>query len=258
VFEVARQHRRLSGIQWHYPCDLQYYTRNSIPLFEHENTHPNPPSGLRRCFHRRGREDEFHASPYAAAYFRADCGSARRESSDLPRAIRWPPVARFIPYRQRITQTKQDGAPISVKITPDKPEALLECIRECRFPSQFTPPKAVPDETFGIVPMTPTDFETVNTGWTIRLKAKPEGRLVQLYGIADYTEAELLPGGYGPLSEPIYSKKGELISPNVLTQPKFETTTTRFCIFAVPGEPYEVTLYRGAKAEKHTVTVTAE
>ncbi len=147
--------------------------------------------------------------------------------------------------------------PLTTKVIPDK-EALLECIREFRFPNQFTPPKAILDKAPQIVPLTPTKFETVNTGWTIHLNAKPEGKLVQLYGIADYTEAQLVPGGYGPLTGPIYDEKGECISVNVLNQPKFETTTTRFCIFAVPGEKYEVTLYRGAKAEKHAVTVTAE
>jgi hypothetical protein len=29
-------------------------------------------------------------------------------------------------------------------------------------------------------------------------------------------------------------------------------------VFAVPGEAYEVTLYRGEKAEKHTVKVSVE
>jgi len=54
------------------------------------------------------------------------------------------------------------------------------------------------------------------------------------------------------------SEQGEVITPNKLEQPKSLTTTTRFHLFAVPGETYDVTLYRGGKAEKHTVTVTAE
>jgi hypothetical protein len=49
-----------------------------------------------------------------------------------------------------------------------------------------------------------------------------------------------------------------VLTPNKLDQPKFQTTTTRFHIFAVPGESYEVTLYRGSKEEKHSITVTVE
>jgi hypothetical protein len=64
--------------------------------------------------------------------------------------------------------------------------------------------------------------------------------------------------GYGLLGGPIYSENGQLLSPNVVHQPKVQTTTTRFQIFALPGDTYEVTLYHGAKAEKHRFMVTTE
>ena len=53
-------------------------------------------------------------------------------------------------------------------------------------------------------------------------------------------------------------EQGGLLTPNKLDQPKLQTTTTRFNLFAVPGESYEVTFYRGDKSEKHTVTVSTE
>ena len=65
-------------------------------------------------------------------------------------------------------------------------------------------------------------------------------------------------GGYGPVAGPIYSEQGDLISPNKLQQPRFETLSTRFHLFALPGEPYDVTLQYGGKAKKHKVTVTAK
>ena len=98
----------------------------------------------------------------------------------------------------------------------------------------------------------------VNTGWTIRFSARQHGKVIALSGIADYVEAEMLTRGYGALAAPIYSESGQLLSPNVLHQPKVQTTSTRFQVFALPGETYEVTLYRGAKAEKHRITVTTE
>ena len=166
------------------------------------------------------------------------------EVTDLQRQYRTPTV---------------ENVPISVTLPADKPQAVLECIREFRFPIEFNPPEpTAKDSKFPITPTTPVTFETINTGWTIRLSAKPHGKLIAVYGVADYAEAEMIPGGYGAIAGPIYSEQGDVITPNKIDQPKFQTTTTRFHIFALPGEAYEVTLYRGAKAEKHTVTVTTE
>ncbi len=146
----------------------------------------------------------------------------------------------------------------SISFPAEKPEAVLEFIREFRFPSRFEPPHTGADGVSLIKPPTPAAFESVNTGWSIRLSAKQQGNLVAIAGAAAYTAAEFVPGDYGPLSGPIYSEDGKLISPNVYHQPKIETTTTHFHIFAVPGEPYEVTFYHGTKSEKHTITVTTD
>ena len=139
-----------------------------------------------------------------------------------------------------------------------KPEGEIQSIRELRFPTEFEPPQAAANGAPVITPTTPTAFEQVNTGWTVHLTAKPQGKLITVYGVADYVEAELVPGGYGAIAAPIYTEQGDVITPNKLDQPKLQTTTTRFNIFAMPGESYEVTLYRGAKSEKHIVTVKTE
>ena len=68
----------------------------------------------------------------------------------------------------------------------------------------------------------------------------------------------MMNGGYGAVAGPIYNNNGELLSPNVVHQPKSTTTSTRFHLFALPGEPYEVTLFRGEQAEKHLVTIRAD
>jgi hypothetical protein len=142
----------------------------------------------------------------------------------------------------------------------DGREGVIEVIREFRFPTQFDPPKvSLAEEKALIAPLRPRAFETVNTGWTIRLNARPVGNLTALYGVADYIEFRGFDeAGYGPLSGPIHDQKDRLLSPNVLQQPVFETTTTRFHIFAVPGETYEVVLHHGRKSTKHRITVTAE
>ncbi len=168
-----------------------------------------------------------------------------------------PPPA--LPHQASRGPDSKVGASAKVTLLAEKPEGVIEVIRELRFPVAFEPPAAANGGAGGLTkPITPSAFETVNTGWTIRLKAKPEGKLVGLYGIAEYVEPEMILGGYGPLSGPIHSDEGKLISPNVLHQPKFQTTSTRFHIFAVPGEPYEVALHHGAKSQKYRIFVRAE
>jgi hypothetical protein len=147
-----------------------------------------------------------------------------------------------------------------IRLPMDGREGVIEVIREFRFPTQYDPPKvSLAEEKPLIAPLTPRAFETVNTGWTIRLNARPVGNLIALSGVADCIEFRGFDeAGYGPLSGPIHDQKDRLLSPNVLQQPVFETTTTRFHIFAVPGETYEVVLHHGRKNTKHRVTVAAE
>jgi hypothetical protein len=155
-----------------------------------------------------------------------------------------------------------------VKVATDGHKAVVEMIREYRYPTEFEPPvaslPAVPakvkgeEGAFPVTPTTPRAFETLNTGWTITLTTKARGGLIDIYGVADFVEVDLVTGGYGALSGPILSEDGVVITPNKLEQPRSHTTTTRFHLFAVPGESYDVTLYHGNKAETHKVTVTAE
>ena len=146
--------------------------------------------------------------------------------------------------------------PARVTLAAENPEGGFEMTREVAFPSEFEPPHAAPGGEM-LSPAAPKAFDRVKAGWTFHLSAKPAGKYVALSGTADCVEVELLNGGYGELARPIYSEKGAFISPNVFHQPKIKSTSTRFYIFAVPGEPYQVTLYRGDKEEKVTVQVIA-
>lgn len=140
-----------------------------------------------------------------------------------------------------------------------KPEGEIQAVREFRFPVEFALPKATAvNGAPSVTPTTPTAFAQGSTGWTVQLSATPHGKLVILYVRADYVEGELVTGGYGELAGPVYTERGEVITPNKLDQPKIQTTTTRLYLYAIPGQSYEVTLYRGAKAEKHTITLRAE
>src|SRR5687767_6439047 len=54
--------------------------------------------------------------------------------------------------------TKNDGRPLSVTFPAGKPEGVIKCIREMRFPTEFDPPMAGADQPSVIVPVTPTAF----------------------------------------------------------------------------------------------------
>ena len=125
--------------------------------------------------------------------------------------------------------------------------------REFIFPTEFDPPQAAASS---VTPTTPTGFETVNTGWTLDLRAERHGKLVAIVGTADYVEVTLAPGGYGAVAGPIHSEQGDVLTENKMDLPIVKTRSTRFHLFAEPGQCYEVTLHRGDKEETHQVTVT--
>lgn len=134
----------------------------------------------------------------------------------------------------------------------------IKATREQILPTQFDAPQAAANGAPVVTPPPPRAFEVVNTGWTIRLTAKPAGKLIAIYGIADYAEAEMVPGGHGATAGPIRTDDAKLITANKPELPKLQTTTTRFNIFAVPGASNEVTLFRGARPEKHMIKVSIE
>jgi hypothetical protein len=147
----------------------------------------------------------------------------------------------------------------SATLPEAKLEGEIQAVREFRFPVEFAPAKAnAVNGALSVTPTTPTAFAQGSTGWTVQLSATQFGKLVILYVHADYIEGELVTGGYGEIAGPVYTERGEVITPNKLEQPKIQTTATRLYIYAIPGQPYEVTLYRGAKPEKHTITLKAE
>ena len=149
----------------------------------------------------------------------------------------------------------------SAVLSADKPAGQVEMIRESIFPTEFMPPQPAPaGDPIAIVPSTPMDFGKINVGWTVHLNAKPQGKLLSVYGSAAYIEAELVPSGYGVVAGPIYSAEqgNDLLTPNIISEPRSQTTITRFQLFALPGESYSVTFYRGAKVEKHLLTVSVD
>ena len=160
----------------------------------------------------------------------------------------------FKSYRVTISDLGQITLPSTT------PEGQIALFQEAVFPTDFDPPQPIRAGGFlAVTPIVLTKFDKLETGWTVRLKVKPQGKLLSVSGVADCVEANLVPAGYGAVAGPIYVDQSDtVLTKNIMNMAKVQTTTTRFQIFAVPGEAYDVTLYRGAKAEIHHVRISAE
>jgi general secretion pathway protein D len=122
--------------------------------------------------------------------------------------------------------------------------AVIEVVREFRYPTQFDPPK-IP-ETVGstsgqiggttsvpITPTTPTGFETRNTGVTLEVEpvVGPDGvtidlnlvpQVVEFEGFINYGSPILAPPAVNPLTGTLLTSSS-VITPNVINQPIFNS-----------------------------------
>jgi general secretion pathway protein D len=127
--------------------------------------------------------------------------------------------------------------------------AVIEIVREFRYPTQFTPPQ-VPNITGGgsgngtvsisvVTPTTPTAFETRNTGVTLEVEpvVGPDGVTIDLNLVPQVVEFEgfinygspifgINPNGgtsVGPGGVTLFSPSQILLTDNVINQPVFST-----------------------------------
>ncbi len=122
--------------------------------------------------------------------------------------------------------------------------AVIEIVREFRYPTQFDPPK-IPDRTdsqdttnpitgagvgsFPVTPTTPTGFETRNTGVTLEVEpvVGPDGVTIDLNLVPQVVEFE----GFINYGSPIQSvainalgiASSFVLTPNVINQPIFNS-----------------------------------
>jgi general secretion pathway protein D len=122
--------------------------------------------------------------------------------------------------------------------------AVIEVVREFRYPTQFQPPQ-IP-QTVGstsgtvggttsvpITPTTPTAFETRNTGVTLEVEpvVGPDGmtidlnlvpQVVEFEGFINYGSPILAPPAVNPLTGTLLTSS-TVLTPNVINQPIFST-----------------------------------
>jgi general secretion pathway protein D len=122
--------------------------------------------------------------------------------------------------------------------------AVIEIVREFRYPTQFQPPQ-IP-QTVGatgvttggttsvpITPTTPTAFETRNTGVTLEVEpvVGPDGvtidlnlvpQVVEFEGFINYGSPILAPAAVNPITGTLLTT-GSVLTPNVINQPIFSS-----------------------------------
>ena len=130
--------------------------------------------------------------------------------------------------------------------------AVIEIVREFRYPTQFNPPQipqtvgATTGEAGGatsvpVTPTTPTAFETRNTGVTLEVEpvVGPDGvtidlnlvpQVVEFEGFINYGSPILAPASAGSISigangvtMTVPATAGSVITPNVINQPIFNS-----------------------------------
>ena len=137
--------------------------------------------------------------------------------------------------------------------------AIIEIIREFRYPTEFDPPQIPQDfggggsggglgttiiSTFPVTPTTPTTFETRNTGVTLEVEPQvgPDGQTIDLTLAPSVTEFE----GFINYGSPIQTTGGTnvlglplppvVLTPNVINQPIFSTRKVQTSVSIWDGQ----------------------
>jgi general secretion pathway protein D len=131
--------------------------------------------------------------------------------------------------------------------------AVIEIVREFRYPTQFTPPQ-VPNITGGgsgttialsaVTPTTPTAFETRNTGVTLEVEpvVGPDGTTIDLNLVPQVVEFE----GFINYGSPIFGINPSFISGVVNSQVLLTENVINQPIFSTRKVTTSVSVYDGA------------
>ena len=115
-------------------------------------------------------------------------------------------------------------------------QAMVDLIREFRYPSAFELPKANA-KTGSVTPTAPTEFEVRNIGMTISFTPTVSGPFVILQGKVMEIVFEGFTQNPGAPFHVITVKDGTVVSPNRVQSPMFTIRETPFYAALQPGKP---------------------
>lgn len=112
--------------------------------------------------------------------------------------------------------------------------ATMEVIREIIYPTDFDFPKvgAGTASILPITPITPTEFTTKNTGWTLTFTPEKRTGTTLLKGTAEYVTHDRFADAPGEPFSPVVTENNIVITENRARLPLFTTYTTPVLIAA--------------------------
>jgi hypothetical protein len=110
----------------------------------------------------------------------------------------------------------------------------LEFVRELRYASEFDPARTGPG-SLPVIPVTPSAFESKETGFVAALTAKQLGGLILIEGEISVTQLQGFSRMGGALGTPILDEKGRTLTQNRIHLPKFAVFTTPIYVAIKPG-----------------------
>ncbi len=127
--------------------------------------------------------------------------------------------------------------------------AVVEVIRELRFPTEFDPPQ-IPQEfgtssgggSFPVTPTTPTAFETRNTGITLEVEpvVGSDGYTIDMNLVPQVVEFEGFINYGSPIGSSVTNMAGIsipiVLTPNVINQPIFSTRRVTTSVSLIDGQ----------------------
>ncbi|RYD22768.1 MAG: hypothetical protein EOP88_06840 [Verrucomicrobiaceae bacterium] len=157
---------------------------------------------------------------------------------------------------------------VSVKVTPPGEKAVSfpskkirlgqsfsqESTREFVYPAGYSFPGIAGK---GVEPATPKDFETIDTGITMNLKADSNGSMVIISGKVEVSKFDRFIRMGGELGHPISDGKGKTLTENRVEMPAIRTYMTPVYVAAKPGKPVSFEIDHPEKGTTMTVTVKA-
>lgn len=124
--------------------------------------------------------------------------------------------------------------------------------REFIYPKGYSFPEVSGD---ALTPATPMNFETIDTGITMDLKAEANGPLVVISGKVDVSKFDRFIRMGGELGRPIADGEGNVIAENRVEMPAIRSYMTPVYLAVKPGQPVSFEIDHPEKGTRMTVTI---
>lgn len=192
----------------------------------------------------------------AACGLLANCTSrVAMKSGELAGILRDSPLgAKRVSVSVQVKSPGEKAVDFPAKTVRLGGDFTFRSTREFVYPASYGFPAV---SGTGVEPATPNDFQTINTGIIMNLKAEANGSLVVIGGKIDVVKFDRFIGMGGELGRPIANEGGKMITENRVEMPAIRTFTTPVYLAVKPGAPVSFEIDHPNKGTRVTITVKA-